>query len=473
MVFDSKNLILSIVTSILVYFFGYQPYGFIPAVLASFSLSFVCFVFLEVILNKSIKFIYLGIFIGLNWIYFQSPFLLKEKTYYYTRTIDEMDIPDIALYSCLSIVLIFIGYTFFFNRVSALTSKKLKLKDSTLVELILIFLGLGLFDSLGTQFFSSTMDALSNVVQVFFYSYTIAFGLYTLLLLRTKTKFVFTPFNLLVITLFLLEFVIRVSSTMFVRTAFLFIGIFMAYFYERRKLPLAALIISLMILVPFYQSRKYFRQLKRINAESISENSQKYVFYRGQDYIKKIYTSEGEAALEQFDQSIQRRAKYQSNRLENLSFIAHVVHLHNIGMKEFLYGETFYWLPFTPIPRIIWKNKPMNLMSSTFATEYGLRGEGAGETSINFPMLVEAYVNFGYTGMLVLAFFFGAAIKWFAMKFGLGLGDINLIIMLNAIKQFTHAEGNITLVFGALLQVLIFWFVLLWILGVNKRIATV
>ena len=467
-----RNIILSFFCSTIVYFLGYEPYGNAPQLLAAISSLVVFYTFFEIVFSKNMKFIYLGVFLTLNWVYFQSPFLLEEKTYYFTRTIDEADIPEISIYCCFSIFLIYIGYHFFFNRISALSSPELKFEESTFVKLILVFLAFGLFDSLGSRLFPSIMGPLSNLVQVFFYSYTIAFGLYTILLLRTKTKFIFSFFNILVISLFLLEFVLRISSTMFVRTSFLFIGIFMAYFYETRRIPVVFLIVSLVILIPFYQARTYFRILDRVQEESFASKGHSSNLERGQDFISKIYSSEGDEVLDKLEQSQAKRQKFQSNRFENLSFIGHVVYVHKIGMKDFLYGETFYWLPFTPIPRIIWKNKPLNLMSSTFASEYGLRGKESGSTSINFPMLVEAYVNFGYPGMLFMAFFFGVLLKWFAMKFGIGIGDLNLIIMLNAVKQFTHAEGNITLVFGALLQVFIFWFVLLKIFRINKSITT-
>lgn len=467
-----RNIYIALLGSCLIYFFGFNPYGYYPSILASISAFFVLYVLLEIGLNKNLKQLYLGIFISLSWVYFQSPFLIKNKTHYYSRVIDEADVPDIAFYSCLSIGLIFVGYNFFNNRVSSLTSKYFKFKESSLKKIVIVFLGLGLFDSLGSRFFPSIMGPLSNVVQVFFYSYTIGFGLFTIFLLRAKEKRVFSLFNVLVILLFILEYTLRVSSTMFVKTSFLFVGVFMAYFYERRKIPISILVISLIVLVPFYQSRKYFRAADVYKSKSNLMQDNRSNFDRGQDFIAKIYSDEGDKQFEKFEKGLKKREKFQSNRFENLSFIAHVVYLHKNGLKFFLYGETFYWLPFTPIPRVIWESKPLNLMSSTFASEYGLRGEGAGTTSINFPMLVEAYVNFGYPGMLFMSLFFGIALKWFAMKFGIGLGDLNLIIMMNSIKQFTHAEGNITLVFGALLQVFIFWFVLLKILRINKSITT-
>jgi len=40
---------------------------------------------------------------------------------------------------------------------------------------------------------------------------------------------------------------------------------------------------------------------------------------------------------------------------------------------------------------------------------------------------------------------------------------------MNSVKQFTHAEGNITLVFGALIQVYLFWYVVVWFFKLNEN----
>ena len=142
--------------------------------------------------------------------------------------------------------------------------------------------------------------------------------------------------------------------------------------------------------------------------------------------------------------------------------------MHKKGIKPFLNGETFYWLPLVPVPRVIFPAKPKNVMSTDVATEYGLRGE-VSIASINFPMLVEGYINFGFKGMVLMSLLFGIAYKWFASKFGFGVGDLNLIIVMNSVKQFTHAEGNITLVFGALIQVYLFWYVVVWFFKLNEN----
>jgi hypothetical protein len=392
----------------------------------------------------------------MNWLYFLSPFILKDKTTYYNRIIKEIYIDEIAIYCGISVVLINAGYFLFFNRtIQPLSSIKLRFKDDILKRLIYIFIISGLIFRGGERVFPAIVNALSNLIQILPYSPTIVFGFYLLYLYRTRTRPSPTFFHISVFSFLFLEFLIRLSTTLFSEIIILFAGVLLVYFREKGKIPILAMGLSLLVLYPLYQTRKYFRVY---SDEAINFEGSR--LEKGELLLNNAY-SLGEQKDAQKDYQKLQKAAEDFNRFENLSFISHVVLQHKKGIKPFLNGETFYWLPLVPIPRVLYPSKPQNLMSTEVATQYGLRGK-ISTASINFPMLVEGYINYDFSGMLFMAFLFGLAYKWFVMKFGMGLGDVNLLIIINSIKQFTHAEGNITLVFGALIQVFLFWLVIVW-----------
>jgi len=462
-------IFLSLLSCLILDRLSYYPYDVYTHNLAIFSSFFVFLTLFELFIQQRLLNIYITIFIGMNWVFFQSPFLLKEKTKYFPRIIDESYLPEIALYMSISIVMVYIGYFFFLNKVQAITSREFRFKNATLQKLVVFFIILSVLNRIGTALFPSLFGTLSNLIQILFYSPTIAFALYGLYLIRTKSKPTLNFFHLAVILVLLLELLSRVATTMFVSTSLFFSGVLLIYFYEKRRLPLVYFVVLSFFLVPFYQARKYFRVVNSstsITGQKQNSNSQ---FEQGKELLSNVYSSEGRQRIEKFKEIVDEREEYKKNRFENLSFISQVVYLHKNGFKEFLYGETFYWLPLAPVPRFIWAGKPENTMATDFATEYGVRGEDS-NAAINFPMLVEAYVNFGFNGIIFMAFVFGLLFKWFVMKFGVGFGDINMIIIINCIKQFIHAEGNITLVFGAFLQVYLFWFVLLKVIGIDKNL---
>lgn len=452
-------VVIGIISSIILYGFSYSPYGGFPKLIAVVSSFIIFFLSWEIILNRKISVLYILPFITLNWLYFQSPFLLKDRTYYYNRIISEEYVDEIAIYCGIAIYLIFIGYKFFFNGYNkSISSKRLRFKPNILISVVYLFTFLGIVYRVGQQVSPKLVANLSNLIQLLPYSSTIVFGFYLLILLNSKKVWKLSTFDIFVILFLLSDFLIRLSTTLFSEVAILFAGPLLVYFRERGKLPIFSIMVALLVLVPLYQTRKYFR----LHSDEVKEFSGSELS-KGRLLLENAYTLENRKEY----QELQEEGE-DFNRFENLSFISHVVLQHKKRIKPFLYGETFYWLPLVPIPRILYPSKPRNVMSTDVATSYGLRGK-ISIASINFPMLVEGYINFDFKGMLVMALLFGIAYKWFAMKFGFGIGDINLIIIINSIKQFTHAEGNITLVFGALIQVFLFWSVVIWFFKLNEK----
>lgn len=456
---NTNIVIYSVISSFFLYVLSFAPYGGIPKIVATLSSFIVFFLLWDFILNRRLSMLYILPFITLNWLYFQSPFILKEKTEYYNRIIKDEYVDEIAIYCGISVYLIFLGYRFFFNGIhKSLTSKSLRFKDDVLVKVIYLFVVLGVMFRFGQSFSPQLISKLSNLIQLLPYSATIVFGFYLLMIFRRKEKKQIAFLDILVILFLSSDFLIRLSTTLFSEVVSLFYGPVLVYVTGKRKLPVIPIAVALLILLPLYQTRKYFR----LHWEDVKE-------FKGSELSKGKLLMENAYTLDdQRDyQELQERGK-DFNRFENLSFISHVVLQHKKGLKPFLYGETFYWLPLVPIPRILYPSKPKNVMSSDLATSYGLRGT-LSIASINFPMLVEGYINYGFKGMMFMALLFGIAYKWFTVKFGFGLGDVNLIIIINSIKQFTHAEGNITLVFGALIQVFLFWAVIAWFFKLNNK----
>jgi len=458
---DGTLYVYGLVSSIILGFISYSPYGLFPKLLAIGS-SILAFTLLwDVLLNKNMKSLYILPFITLNWLYFQSPFLLREKTYYYNRIIQEEYIDEIAIYCCLSIICMFLGYVYFLNkRTNPLTSSRLRFKKEVIKNVVYFFIFLSVVFRVGEVISPNLISALSNLIQLLPYSSTIAFGFYVMIVLNRKRTFELSVLDIIVLIFIGSEFLIRLSTTLFSEVAILFAGPLLVYWREKGKLPIVQIMIALLVMIPLYETRKYFR----LHSEEVKDFSGGDLS-KGRLVLENAYELKNQKDFNALQQQQQSEA---FNRFENLSFISHVVLMHKKGIKPFLNGETFYWLPLVPVPRVIFPAKPKNVMSTDVATEYGLRGE-VSIASINFPMLVEGYINFGFKGMVLMSLLFGIAYKWFASKFGFGVGDLNLIIVMNSVKQFTHAEGNITLVFGALIQVYLFWYVVVWFFKLNEN----
>src|SRR5690606_29751167 len=103
------------------------------------------------------------------------------------------------------------------------------------------------------------VNSLSNLIQLLFYAPTIAFALYVLYLIRSKSKPKFDVYHITMISFIVAEFLIRLSTTLMAQVGVLMLGVLIVYYREKGRLPIVWLLAILFIGVPLYESRKYFR----------------------------------------------------------------------------------------------------------------------------------------------------------------------------------------------------------------------
>jgi hypothetical protein len=79
----------------------------------------------------------------------------------------------------------------------------------------------------------------------------------------------------------------------------------------------------------------------------------------------------------------------------------------------YLDGLTYGQIPGQFVPRFFWADKPVAHISTyTLSIYYGLqRPEDTKKTTIAFGLLAEAYANFGFYGVGLLAAFFAVCLK--------------------------------------------------------------
>jgi hypothetical protein len=117
------------------------------------------------------------------------------------------------------------------------------------------------------------------------------------------------------------------------------------------------------------------------------------------------------------------------------------------------------------IPRFLWKDKPKEEMGYKFGTEYGIISKDNRSTSMNTPIVVESYMNFGFLGVTLVMFLIG-----------LVFGRLNLFVNNNIIDPWSKCihfailfptvqhESNFSLVFGGVFLNALFVFLIVKIL---------
>lgn len=76
---------------------------------------------------------------------------------------------------------------------------------------------------------------------------------------------------------------------------------------------------------------------------------------------------------------------------------------------DFLWGTSFLYVVYQPIPRALWPSKPPSPQQEIVRTSFG--SDDPVKSGVAFPNIAEFYVNFGFVGIVVCMFIFGAFMR--------------------------------------------------------------
>ena len=150
-------------------------------------------------------------------------------------------------------------------------------------------------------------------------------------------------------------------------------------------------------------------------------------------------------------------------------FIHQVAHIHSLtpSLVPYQYGETYSYFIVALIPRVLWPDKPQaGNANGFFAVTYGLTSEeGAKTTTFGVSLLGEAFINFGWAGVVVIMLIQGFFISLLERMFGgIASGAGGQAVFIAFFVFFLNGIGSSAeIVFGNILQNLLCgYFLLLW-----------
>src|SRR5690606_38225611 len=130
-----------------------------------------------------------------------------------------------------------------------------------------------------------------------------------------------------------------------------------------------------------------------------------------------------------------------------------------------LYGSSYAAIPFFWVPRAVWPDKPESGLGAWVRTT--LFRTWADKSGWPPGFIAEAYINFGYFGILVVAFLVGIGLRAFYETFRplLGVSFIATAAYVALLYRFAAemvatnvAHGIVTAIFSASPVILILWF---------------
>jgi hypothetical protein len=131
----------------------------------------------------------------------------------------------------------------------------------------------------------------------------------------------------------------------------------------------------------------------------------------------------------------------------------------------YLAGATMQNLKTNVVPRFLWSDKPRETIGQWFGHKYRILNPDDQRTSINLPWLVEFYINFGVTGVLLGMLLVGAAMA--ILEWGLlraSMSDVELLTGWSLLFPLIYQESNISLMIGGLVQQAILLFTLVYLM---------
>ena len=95
------------------------------------------------------------------------------------------------------------------------------------------------------------------------------------------------------------------------------------------------------------------------------------------------------------------------NKLDQFSYIIEKRNEHDL-----LLGKTYIPILSKFIPRQLWPNKPQETFGNDYGRSYMFIPDYDKTTSVGLSTLIESYINFGFTGILLLGLFYGLLYRY-------------------------------------------------------------
>jgi hypothetical protein len=139
------------------------------------------------------------------------------------------------------------------------------------------------------------------------------------------------------------------------------------------------------------------------------------------------------------------------NRIGHIVLLAYVVET-TPSMVPYWGGQTYAFLFASAIPRFVWPEKPMASFGHEFGLRYLLLHSRNVDTTINVPWLVEFYMNFGVTGVIVGMALVGVVFRFLIQKLSHPTSSpAEYVLGLCLVFQLFNAEPSLAVMWGGLL----------------------
>jgi hypothetical protein len=277
---------------------------------------------------------------------------------------------------------------------------------------------------------------------------------------RYKSNWIFT---ILLISLFLFLLIKAVLSTLVFTIVYLYFFCVVVFFidgFSQQSKRVEFYVISSFLIVFVYYFSAVKMEFRVDNSNTTNSTSQdiKNVFTR-------LKSSSSDESVDQ-SKSVLWRLTYTPSAL------SHIMEKTPSDVP-FWNGSSYLPLIFKFIPRFIWPNKPQERMGQDFGHTYNLLADDNLTTSMNAPIIVEAYFNFGISGVILMSIVMGLILSLTFFNFGIlknNAKDVFSVFIVSAFSVYSiQWESNFSMYIGKL--IILYFIFIVYNLLFKKKFA--
>jgi hypothetical protein len=258
--------------------------------------------------------------------------------------------------------------------------------------------------------------------------------------------------RILVLGFLLLRFVIGLSSGWLGSFASIIVVCAAIYVVQRRRIPRFAFVVAIVFTLFFQVGKQEFRKVYwSDNTEASKVDRVKFWTEASLAKWQDAFSDPtGAAFADAVDTSLSR-----------VSLLTQTANVVNLTPSTIPYqgGRLYSYLLVTWIPRAVWPDKPsINDANQFYQVAYGVSThEGLETVSIGVGVMTEAYISFGWAGVLVIMFLMGVFYDvyrhlFFTESSGLLMTGLGIALL----PQIINGEAQIAVYLAGLVQQVIF-----------------
>jgi len=225
-----------------------------------------------------------------------------------------------------------------------------------------------------------------------------------------------------------------------------------AYVAERHRMPRIALIAVVVFILFFQVGKNDFRNAywTQPNEASKIERVSFWVNSSLELWRDALTDSSGTSVQTLFGRSL--------SRVSLLTQSANVLE-QTPRVVPYQYGRLYSYLFITWIPRFVWPNKPsVSEANQFYQVTYGVTNEeDLDSVAIAVGVLIEAYISFGWLGVVVIMFLLGIFFDFYLrLFFGPSSGTVLSSLGIVLLPQILGIESQMAVYLGGILQQALF-----------------